>query len=58
MLFRSLYKYDLINKNSYINDSDVRDLFVTFIKEKVRKEKMDRVKNNILSLTDLLTNMD
>ena len=53
-----LYKYDLINKNSYINDSDVRELFVTFIKEKVRKEKMDRVKNNVLSLTDLLTNMD
>lgn len=53
-----LYKYDIINKNSYIKESEVKELFVIYIKEKVKKEKMDRVKNNVLSLTDLLTNMN
>ena len=53
-----LYKYDIINKNSYIKESEVRELFVIYIKEKVKKEKIDRVKNNVLSLTDLLTNMN
>ena len=51
-----LYKYDIINKNTYIiSESDVRELFVTYIKEKV---KSYRKKNGVLSLTDLLTNID
>ncbi|MBO6195094.1 MAG: hypothetical protein J6O56_01965 [Bacilli bacterium] len=51
-----LYKYDIINKNTYIiSESDIRELFVTYIKEKVKKY---RKTNNVLTLTDLLTNIE
>ena len=50
-----LYKYDIINKNTYIiSESDIRELFVTYIKEKVKKY---RKTNNVLTLTDLLSNI-
>lgn len=51
-----LYKYDIINKNTYIiSASEIRELFTKYIKEKVR---IERKKNNILTLTDLLTNVE
>lgn len=58
LMRKILHKYDWIEKNQYIYESDVRELFVKFIKEKVKKEKMERNKYNVLSLTDLLTKMD
>ena len=50
-----LYKYDLINENEYIKESDLRELFVYHIKNKVKKYRKE---NNVLSLTELLTNVN
>ena len=66
-----LYKYDIINKNDYITDTEVRNFFVVYIKRKVfdklkkdqekkiEEEKKDELeKKLLLSLTDLLTNAE
>lgn len=49
-----LCKYGIIDKNTIAKESDIRELFVRYIKNKVKDE---RKKNNVLTLTELLTNV-